>query len=289
MSEFSGIGSRQSAIMRALGCVTLAFLLVACPGEANEGIRETTLEGETQKPKGFELVTIANLEDAPTDAHRRLARLLPPSALVPGSVAYGGWNAAQAAMDPQDPANAPMPTTTAEYLSKGYKLVAGEGRRNVAQQDYPQACSLFVIQAPEAQATEPLVQGIREKLASNGFARRDPLELALGLRRNLDAGDDVPVTREGADGKIEKVVRPEDRMAASIERYVRIDQDAGADRVYVAYLYQQDDLVVYALENERPKVITDKDGTRISPKLDDQRGSRVGAQLIALLLFRMQG
>ncbi len=286
----SAIGNRQWAIGRALSCAVLGLLLVACGG-GNEPVapKAASLEGDRTAPMKVQYAPAVDLDKAPTEAHRELARLLPKEALRKDTVAYGGWNSKGAAMDPTKAAETNMPSVAAEYLSTGYRIL-GDGEDKVAKQDYPQNCSLFLIRAPDKYATEKFTRDIRKRLNSNGFSERDPLEFALGLttRRQGDPTADVKVTEANDAGGTSSVIRPGEARTVSITRYVRIDHSGDRDKVYIAYIYAVDDLVLYALEVENPPPVVGPEGAQLQ-RVTDNRGSRVGAQLITQVLYRLDG
>jgi hypothetical protein len=265
-------------------------LLAACGG-GNEPAAPTaaSLEGESAPVAKIEYAPAVDLDKAPTEAHRELARLLPKEALRKDTVAYGGWNSEGAAMDPTNAAETRMPSVAAEYLSTGYRIL-GDGEDKVAKQDYPQNCTLILIRAPDKIAPEEITRKIRAKLTDNGFSARDPLEFAMGLttRRQGDPTADVQVTEPNDAGGTSSVIRPGEARTVSITRYVRIDHSGDRDKVYIAYVYAVDDLVLYALEVENPPPVVGPEGSQLQ-RVTDNRGSRVGGQLITQVLHRLNG
>ncbi|MBX3460324.1 MAG: hypothetical protein KF696_10255 [Planctomycetes bacterium] len=243
----------------ALGlCALCLALLAACGGGDNtaNGPKETSLEGERSERRPVDHTPAVDLGKAPTDAHRVLARLLTAKALIRESVVYGGWNAAAADLSDEEPANALMPCISAKYLSTGYTIESGGDDNKTATQEYPQSATLIIVQAPDAQATDVIARGIYERLLGVRFERRDPVELAFG---------------KGEGNQL--------RM----ERYLRIDEGSDKDTVLVGYIAVIGDLVVYALEVETPPRIVGPGQTQIQRVTNDQRGTRVGAQLIAMV------
>jgi hypothetical protein len=288
----AAIGNRQSAIVRAPWCATVALsLLLAACGGGNEPAapQAASLEGDRASVTKIAYAPAVDLDKAPTEAHRKLARLLPKEALRKDTVSYGGWDAAKAGMSLEDAENAMLPGVAAEYLSTGYRIL-GDGEDKVAKQDYPQNCSLYLIQAPEKLATEEIMRKISAKLNENGFSARDPLELAMGLttRRQGDPNADVKVTEANDAGGTSPVIRPGEARTVAITRYVRIDHTGERDKVYIAYIYAVDDLVLYALEVENPPPVVGPDGSQLQ-RVTDNRGSRVGGQLITQVLYRLNG
>jgi hypothetical protein len=255
----------------------MACVFPAC-GSGNVGqetIKVPTLDGARTATPVVNVTPTIDLSKAPTDAHRKLGKLLHPAALKKDSVSFASWDAGEAALSFEDAAEASLPVVSAEYLSGDYDV---EGDSRVVKQVYPQSCTLFVIQAPEPAASEPIARAIREKLRGKGFTEREPLELVMGVR--------APGTPQDAEAVRVSKVADDDKLSLKMDRFTHIVPDAGGDKVYVAYVCVIDDIVVYALELENPPALTSPDGKRITGITDDQRGSRLGAQLIVLLHHR---
>lgn len=248
---------RQIALVAAQSLVVLAC---GCGG-GNTGVEIPSLEGTRAPQTPLEIKPSIDLTDAPTDAHRKLGRLLVAEAMVKDSVMYARWDAATA-VPLEYEAGAPMPCVRADYLSSGYRVIVDDPKVADATKrlelEYPQRCTLILIQAPEAQAADAIAERLRQHCTGKGFESREPLSIGAGTG-----------------------VRPQ------IERLVRIDSTAEIDTVYVAYIQVIGDIVAYAVEAENPPRPTTKDGTQIARVLDDQRGTRVGAQLITLVYFKL--
>lgn len=255
--------ARNNATRRRAGrlivqCALLiahCLLLAACGGAGNNAPaapKETSLEGDRTERKPIDTAPAIDLSKAPTEAHKRLAQLFSVPSLIRESLAYGGWDGQSADISTQDPAQAAMPVVSADYLSTGYKIMTGTDDNKTATQDYPQSCKLVVIQAPDSVATGVIVANIYRKLEGVGFERRDPIELVMG----------------------------KDKL--HMERFVRIDSEADHDTVRIGYVAAFGDIVAYALEKEEPPKVTGPGATQIQ-RVTDNRGSRLGAQLITMV------
>jgi hypothetical protein len=250
------------ALRAALAAVALALVLGACSGgnAPSNGPVVPDLSGDRKSADEL-LPPAVNLDDAPTPEHKGLARLLPADGLVRDSVRYQGWNADLADASEYEGAGAALPSVFAIYRSAGYKVVTDpETKEEGFTQEYPQEVRLFLVRGPEAVATELLLMKAESKLQANGFTPQDPIHIALG--RNNE---------------------PE------IKRWIAIERGENADRVYVAYLKTVGDLLIYALEVEDAPKLTGPGDSQLPRVLDDQRGSRVGAQVIALILHALNG
>lgn len=249
-----------SLVIRCCVCAALGLLVAGCSGggdNAPTGPKETSLEGERAKRQPpADHTPAVDLGKAPTETHRALAKLLTAAGLIRDSVLYGGWDAGAADLGDEAPENALLPCLSAKYLSTSYKIESGGDDSKTATQDYPQSATLIIIQAPEAAATEPIARGIYQRLLGLKFAQSDPVELAFG---------------KGEGNQL--------RM----ERFLRIDAGAEKDTVLVGYVATIGDLVVYALEVEEPPRIVGPGDTQIKRVTNDQRGTRVGAQLISMV------
>lgn len=231
------------------------LLLAACGGGGNNAPsapKETSLEGERTERRPIDDVPAIDLSKAPTDAHKRLAQLFSVPSLIRESLSYGGWDGQNADISMQDPTQAAMPVVSADYLSTGYKIMTGTDDNKTATQDYPQSCKLVVIKAPDSVATGVIVANIYRKLEGVGFERRDPVELVMG----------------------------KDKLA--MERFVRIDSEGDHDTVRIGYVATFGDIVAYALEKEEPPKVSGPGNTQIQ-RVTDNRGSRLGAQLITMV------
>lgn len=253
---------RRRALRLTAYCALLivhGLLLAACSGGDNapNGPRETSLEGErAERQPPADHTPAVDLGKAPTEPHRALAKLLTAPGLIRDSVLYGGWDAGAADLSDETPEKALLPCLSAKYLSTSYRIESGGDDSKTATQDYPQSATLIIIQAPEAAATDTIARGIFQRLLGLKFAQSDPVELAFG---------------KGEGNQL--------RM----ERYLRIDEGADKDTVLVGYVAIIGDLVVYALEVEEPPRIVGPGDTQIKRVTGDQRGTRVGAQLIAMV------
>ncbi|MCC7510991.1 MAG: hypothetical protein IT464_16665 [Planctomycetes bacterium] len=240
----------QSSLL-VLSCLPLA----ACGGEGNHAPaapKETSLEGDRAERQPIDSAPAIDLSKAPTETHRRLAQLFSVPSLIRESLAYGGWDGQNADISMQDPARAAMPVVSADYLSTGYKIMTGTDDNKTATQDYPQSCKLVVIQAPDSVASGVIVANIYRKLEGVGFEQRDPIELVMG----------------------------KDKL--HMERFVRIDTEGDHDTVRIGYVAAFGDIVAYALEKEEPPKVTGPGDTQIQ-RVTDNRGSRLGAQLITMV------
>lgn len=238
--------------------VMLLVLLAACGGgnQPANGPAAATLDGDRGTAEAGPAP--AELPGAPTEAHKRLSALLPRDALKRESVVFAGWDGMNADLSGEDPAKAAMAVVKAEYHSMGYRIVTGgDGNSIEAEQDYPQRCTLVLIDAPDAVAAEVVARGIREKLKARAFEARDPLAIA-------GSGEKPPPT---------------------VERYLRIDAQGEVDSVFVTYLKVVGATVIYAMETETAKRAEVAGGSaRVT---DDQRGSRLGGQLLSLVHHRL--
>lgn len=239
----------------------LALLAAACGGgnTGNAAPEIPSLEGD-RAPAGQSPAPVAiDLGQAPTEAHKRLAALLPMDSLKRDSVLYAAWNAAISNLSDEDPARAAMPAVSAEYRSAGFRIVDDGPKSNSrrAEVDYPQRCVLTLIATPEALAAETVAEKLRENLLAKGFEAQEPLAIAINTR-----------------------IKPE------IQRFGRVDSQGDADNVYIAYIKIVGSFVLYALEIETPPRLTGPGSEQIQRVIKGQRGSRVGAQLITLILER---
>ncbi|MCC6466562.1 MAG: hypothetical protein IT463_14570 [Planctomycetes bacterium] len=235
--------------------------LPACGGgnQPANGPTAASLEGD-RGSSGSGSAAV-ELPGAPTEAHKRLSSLLPLAALKRDSVLFAGWDGMAADLSAEEPAKAAMPVVKAEYHSMGYRIVTDGASNSIeAEQDYPQRCTLVLIEAPDAVAAEVVARGIREKLKARAFEARDPLAIA-------GSGEKSPPT---------------------VERYLRIDAQGEVDNVFVTYLKVVDSTVIYAMETEAAKR-ADVAGGSTARVTDDQRGSRLGGQLLSLVHHRLAG
>lgn len=265
-AEFKvGLRGRPGRFHFAFFILSFALLLAGCgggnaPANNASGPKAADLKGERSERTFNSSEPAIDVSNAPTDAHKNLASLLPTkAALDQNSVTYAGWDATQAAISDEDPAEAPIPAVYAEYHSAGYDTLRDkDGELEALSIEYPQDCKLFLIRAPEPRAAEVVEENIRAKMIENGFARIDPIEFVSGQ------GDSVVIAR-----------------------YSRVDDAGDYDGVYVGYLKVFGDLVVYALETETPPKL-DTGESRISKVSEGGGGSRVGGRLISLLYYRLE-
>ena len=294
----TAIGNRQSAIGRVLAPIAmLVAVLAGCGGgtEGNVAPAPASLDGTRADAPRVHYAPAVDLDRAPSEAHKRLAKLIPDQSLLKDeelnkeSVKYGGWDGEAAGMITENAKDAAMPALSADYLSTGFRVV-DSGENKIARQDYPQSCKLFLIQAPDAISTEVVTRKIHEKLKANGFTLRDPISAALGLttRKESTPEGDVVVTTPNDAGGTDSVVKPGDERAATITRHVRIDHSGEQDKVYIAYTYVSGDIVMYALETETPPPVKGAEGAQLE-RVTDNRGSRVGARILFLVLYRLLG
>lgn len=241
---------------------SLLIAVAACGGGGNNAANGPVIAdlGGDRNPQEYEpRLPAFDASGAPTEAHRVLAGLVPVEALVKDSVVYGGWDTARAELVADNAKSAPLPALSAHYEAASFKLHREGAASNDlrAEIEYPQTCFLTLIRAPEAMAAEALAASLRDHLAGpeKGFAAQDPL--AIGT------------TKEGK--------QPE------ISRMLRMDTHGDRDKVYVVYVMVIGSLVVYALEVEYPPALKGPGGEQIKRVLDGQRGSRVGARLVALI------
>jgi hypothetical protein len=250
--------------MRWLSFVMLTSTFVvastACggnePGNTSTGASLEVVEREEDPTK--------TLPPAPTDAHLKIAKLLPGTkARLNDSITYGGWNAEQAKSytDKEEGDGAvkaaPIPCVRARYSSTGYeKVEGGEKNTTTAKQTYPQVADLYIIQAPAADAAKAIARKIEDQFTKQQFEKKDPLRF-----------------NSGKDGK----------PGPEISQFLRVDQEKERDVAHVGYIYISGSLVIYALETEvrMPLIGPNKEVIRLP--VDRQMGSRVGGQLIMLV------
>ena len=234
------------------------MLCTACGGNAPEntsaGASLDVVEREEDPTK--------SLPPAPTDAHLKLARLLPGTkARLNDSITYCGWNAEQAQSYTDEKEGegavkaAPLPCARARYSSTGYE-VGSDGKNSTARQTYPQVADLYVILAPAPDAAEAIKRKIEDMLAKQQFAKKDSLRVTSGT--------------EGKPG-------PE------ISLFLRVDEEADRDKAYVAYVNVTGSTVIYALETEVRMPLKGPKGEVIRLPTGTQMGSRLGGGLIVLV------
>jgi len=244
-----------------LGALAFCLVLAGCGGgnSGNAAPEIPSLNGD-REPAGQSTAPAAiDLGLAPTEAHKRLAALLPLDSLKRDSVLYAAWNGAISNLSDEDPARAAMPAVSAEYRSAGFRIVDDGPKANAkrAEMDYPQRCVLTLISTPEVLAAETVAEKLREHLLAKGFEVQEPLAIGINTR-----------------------IKPE------IQRFGRVDTQGDADNVYIAYVKVMGTTVLYALEIETPPKLTGPGSEQIQRVIKGQRGSRVGAQLITLILER---
>lgn len=240
----------------ALGLV-LCLLVTACGagnGNANS-VTPASLDGDRKGASGV-ISHDPNviLPDAPTDEHQALANLLPRESLRVDSVVYAGWNAEKADIIRDNPKTATLKAVEAKYVSTGFVTKDDPSDESkTTEHTFPQSANLYLIASPDPAMTSVIRQRIESKIERSGFTRKDPLKFS-----NAASREEAPV----------------------IERFLLVAQDESdpeIDLVYVAYVWNNDDLAIWAIEKEARRHI---------PGLDDiseQSGNRVGATLIALI------
>jgi hypothetical protein len=192
--------------------------------------------------------------------HGQLAALLPREAMVKKSVVFSDWD--QVAAQPAgNGSKAVLPTVQAMYDSVGYRVVvddpkAPKGKKR-AEIDHPQQATLILVRTPEAAAAATVADRLRKHFTDKGFSTEASMRVGDGSK-----------------------------LGGRIERFLRIDTGAEADSVYVAYLQVIGNLVVYAVETEKPPPIKAADGTQAKRVLSGPSGARLGAQLVLLVLTR---
>lgn len=244
-------GTRQARL-----AMLLVLVVSSCGGGNNAGIELPSVQSNQPFGAIGPSTPAVDLSGAPTDAHRVIGKLLPGEALQKTSIQFGQWDAERAILAPNDKATG-LPTISAEYQSTGYKLVS-DGPKPSAKQEYPQRCQLTVVAAPEALAAESIASKLRDVLLAKGFKEQTPYAIAVNTREK-----------------------------AEIVRFIRIDPFETRDDIYVAYVKVIGNNVVYAFEAESPPRQLGPDNKPIPRTLDDQRGTRMGAQLITLVYDRV--
>jgi len=262
---------RVSRSAGAKGAIA-ALLVLACfaapacsPGpddEAETGPRTTTLDGDRlPENSGQSTEPPIDFSKAPTDAHRRLGQLLPTTALLRDSILYAGWDGNGADFADEAPEDAMLPVVTGRYGSSSFQHEVDEsGTREVVTRDQPQFVDLFLIRCPDNMAAQVVARAIQQRVLRQGFDEREPAQLAGG-------GDRPPM----------------------ISRFVATEEGEESDKVYVAYIKTVGDLVIYALQSQTTVPLVDRDGNRIRLTYDSEAGTgaNVGAQVITLLLSRL--
>jgi hypothetical protein len=251
----------------ALAVVCL-MLPVGCGSDKDDGPPTTTLDGERLPDSDPRVTTptarperrIIDVSDAPTEAHKALARLLPVEALVRDSVLYSAWDGQAADFSDADPARAPLPVVKAEYLAEEYRVVDGPEAQPRKEEGEAQLVHLILIRCPDDQAAEVVARNVRTKLDGQGFDEGEPLLLASG----------------------------DQEEPRNIRRFVYVDEGEEADLVYVGYVNVLGDMVVYALERTRVKPLRGREGNRLELPGGHLSGRRVGAQLATLVMFHAE-
>ncbi|MCB9893051.1 MAG: hypothetical protein H6839_01220 [Planctomycetes bacterium] len=236
--------------------------VAACGGgnePANTGPKAASLDGD-RNDSAFQFEDAVDVKQAPTTTHGALAKLLPKSALDKNSVKYGGWDAVACSFSTEAPENAALPVVAADYKSAGAKIVTDtESKCGSAEIEYPQQVKLIFIRAPEAMAAQPIADALIAALDAKGFNELDDLYFTGGREDN-----------------------------EPIKRFGRVTPAEETDDVYVAYVKVVGDLVIYALESEVAPKLPGPGGAQMARLNEGGRGTRVGAQLIALALTRRQ-
>ncbi len=253
--------SRPAASLALLGLsLALTLYCTACGGNsANSGQVGASLEGE-QKPSADDLPIPA----APTEAHGRMARLLPKVARINDSLAYCGWDAERALaytdkeLGEGAVKKAPMPCVRARFSSTGYELMGVPGEKgddSVMAQTFPQVCDFYLIEAPAPDAAEAVRRKLEEHLLAQKFDRKDPL--GIGMKRN--------------------------QQDVLIQQFLRVDEEPERDIARVAYTLVIGSYILYALEAEVRTPQVGPKGEKYRLPTNMQLGSRVGAQVIVLV------
>jgi hypothetical protein len=248
-------------------CSLCAVLFAACGGgepAANAGPQVPSLVGDRNTSEIW--VPEVDVSSAPTKIHGALASLLPnprkagkQGPLVKDSLKYGNWDTASGAFIEADAVNATLPTVKADYVSTGYTITADpESSTRTAEQEYLQACTLFLIEAPDELATQPIADAFIENLKAKGFSERDELGFADG-------------------GKTHN----------PIYRYARVDSGETEDQVIVAYVKVTGKRVLLAIESETADKMKVPGASQLSRVDNAGLGTRVGGQLLALILTRL--
>lgn len=265
---------RAQCVARSARCVppgvfcaaVLALLLSACSGGNAPANGPVVPDLAGDRKSADELLPSIDLSKALTPEHRELARLLPGEALHKetsldqSSVKYLGWDADTAQGVEFEGAAKGLPCVYAEYLSSGFSIVRDAEKDPKGEiHAYPQKARLYLIRTPEEAASALIGNKLAAILDEAGYQRQDPLHLALGFQNEQ-----------------------------KIERWVGVVPQADHDLVYVAYLKWVGDLLIYAVEEEKSPKITGPGNTQL-PRVTDQRGTRVGAAVIALILHALKG
>ncbi len=153
-----------------------------------------------------------------------------------------------------NPKTATLKAVEAKYVSTGFVTKDDPSDESkTTEHTFPQSANLYLIASPDPAMTSVIRQRIESKIERSGFTRKDPLKFS-----NAASREEAPV----------------------IDRFLLVAQDESdpeIDLVYVAYVWNNDDLAIWAIEKEARRHI---------PGLDDiseQSGNRVGATLIALI------
>ena len=240
-----------------------AALLAGCgapeDNEAAAGPAAASLEGDRRgsvpdKP----VVPALDISKAPTEVHGELAKLLPTTkALDRNSVEYAGWDGPSATYDVEDAAIAPLPTVAAVYRSMGFTLTTGEEDKGI-EVEHPQNATVILVRAPDELAADTLREQIAVQLQAKGFTERDQLDLVFG----------------------HKNVR-------KIQCFSLVVSGDDVDSVYIAYLETMGNTVLYALETEAAPKLKIGAGTQVERVANGGFGTRLGAQVLMLILDRM--
>lgn len=208
---------------------------------------------------------------APTDALSRLQGLLPRirEAVIEGSVVHGGWDSASsnfysiADVGEERVKNSPLPAVRARYVSTGYRLEnlpdAAKDKPGINPvQNLPQACDIYIVHAPDAQAAATLERLVLEKLKKNEFSPLEPLTAST----------------------------PKGQADPQIKRMLRVMPGDKTEDAHVAYTLVVGNRFCYALETETRTMAKGPDGKPIEFTFE-QRGSSLGGQLLTLVEFNM--
>jgi hypothetical protein len=254
------------AVLVTVGLCTLVSVLASCGGgeAANSGPQIPTLSGD--RNTSDEWAPEVDVSKAPTKVHGELAGLLPnpkkqgkAGPLQKDSLKYGNWNPTTGEFSAEDAENATLPAVIADYISTGYTITTDpDSATGSAEQEYIQSCRLFLIEAPDEMATQPIADAFIDNLKAKGFSERDELGFADGGKE--------PNT---------------------ILRYARVDTGETSDEVFVAYIKITGKRVLFAIENETADKLKVPGATQLSRVDNAGIGTRVGGQLLVLILHRL--
>lgn len=244
-----------------------SLLLCACGGgdeTTNTGPQIPTLSGDRNTSEAW--VPEVDVSKAPTKVHGELAGLLPnpkkkgkAGPLQKDTLKYGNWHPTTGEFTEADAENATLPAVIADYISTGYTITTDpDSTTGSADQEYVQTCRLYLIEAPDEMATQPIADAFIDNLKAKGFSERDELGFADGGKE--------PNT---------------------ILRYARVDSGEASDEVFVAYIKITGRRVMFAIERETADKLKVPGASQLSRIDSAGIGTRVGGQLIVLILHRL--